>query len=185
MEQATQLWTWWLSLLSPLAAFFTRPGGVRFVPWVTGMVLCGAEQTITQILTALGLESRGRVLEHFAEYEAWDRQAVERQTLRLFAQERPARWGRYHPIALDDTKSVEATAWRRATRAVIPASSFVTVQRSPVGRTAISSWAFATSIPKRVGVVTYSLLIGPALYDAGCMAPGAWRAISGGRLSRM
>jgi DDE superfamily endonuclease len=104
MEHATQLWMWWLSLLSPLAAVFTRLGGVCFVAWVTGMVLCGAEQTITQILTALGLESRWRVLEHFAEYEAWDRQAVERQTLRLFAQERPARWGRYHLIALDDTK---------------------------------------------------------------------------------
>lgn len=103
MEQATQLWTWWLSLVSPFAAVFTRPGGVRFVQWVTGMVLCWEEHTMTQILTALGLESRCRVLEHCAEYRAWDRQGVERQTLRLFEHERPARWGRYHPIALDDT----------------------------------------------------------------------------------
>jgi DDE superfamily endonuclease len=104
MDQATQLWTWWLSLLSPFAAVFTRPGWVRFVQWVTGMVLCWEEHTLTQLLTALGLESRWRVLEHFAEYGAWDREAVERHTLRLLEQERPARWGRYHPVALDDTK---------------------------------------------------------------------------------
>lgn len=67
-------------------------------------VLCWEEHTITQILTALDLEGRWRVLEHFAEYGAWDRDAVERQTLRLIEQERPARWGRYHPVALDDTK---------------------------------------------------------------------------------
>ena len=104
MDQATQLWIWWLSRLSPFARVFTRPGWVRFVQWVTGMVLCWEEHTITQMLTALGLESQWRVLEHFAEYGAWDRQAVERQTLRVLEQERPARWGRYHPVALDDTK---------------------------------------------------------------------------------
>jgi hypothetical protein len=31
MEPATQLWEWWLSLLSGFAAIFTRPGWVRFV----------------------------------------------------------------------------------------------------------------------------------------------------------
>lgn len=104
MEQAKALWLWWLSLLSPFAPIFTRPGWVRFVQWVTGTVLCWEEHTITQILIALDLESRWRVLEHFAEYGAWDRIAVERQALRLIEQERPARWGRYHPVALDDTK---------------------------------------------------------------------------------
>ncbi len=104
MDQATQLWTWWVSLLSAFAPVFTRPGWIRFVPWVTGMVLGWEEQTITHLLTALGLESRGRVLEHVAEYGAWDREAVERHTLRLLEQEHPARWGSYHPIALDDTK---------------------------------------------------------------------------------
>jgi hypothetical protein len=87
------LWTWWQSLLSTFASGFTRPGWVRFVHWVTGMVLCWEEHTMTQILTALGLESRWRVLEHCAEDGAWDREAVERQTLRLIEQERPARWG--------------------------------------------------------------------------------------------
>jgi DDE superfamily endonuclease len=104
MDQATDLWHWWLALLRPFADGFTRPGWVRFVQWVTGMVLCWEEHTITQLLTALGLESRWRVLEHFAEYGAWDHEAVERHTLRLIEQERPARWGLYHPIALDDTK---------------------------------------------------------------------------------
>jgi DDE superfamily endonuclease len=103
MDQATQLWTWWLSLLHGFATVFTQPGWVRFVQWVTGLVWCGEEHTLTQILTSLGLESRWRVLEHFAEYGAWDREAVERHTLRLIEQERPARWGRYHPAALDDT----------------------------------------------------------------------------------
>jgi DDE superfamily endonuclease len=104
MNQATQLWTWWLSLLSAFTPVFTRPGWVRFVQWISGMVLCWEEHTITQLLTAISLESRWRVLEHFAEHGAWDREAVERQTLRLLEQEHPARWGRYHPVAIDDTK---------------------------------------------------------------------------------
>ena len=104
MDQATQLWAWWLSLLRAFAPVFTRPGWVHFVQWVTGMVLCWEDHTLTQILTALGLESRWRVLAHFAEYGAWNREAVERHTLRLLEQARPARWGRYHPVAVDDTK---------------------------------------------------------------------------------
>jgi hypothetical protein len=117
MDQATQLWTWWLSLLSPFAVVFTRPGWVRFVQWVTGMMLCWEDHTITQLLTASGLESRWRVLEHFAEYGAWDREAVERHTLRLIEQERPARWGSYHPVALDDTKGhrTSTTVWGACT----------------------------------------------------------------------
>jgi hypothetical protein len=104
MDQATQLWAWWQSLLFTFAPVFTQPGWVRFTQWVTGMVLCWEEHTVTQILTALGLESRWRVLEHFAEYGAWNREAVERQLLRLLEQEQPARWGGYHPVAIDDTK---------------------------------------------------------------------------------
>jgi DDE superfamily endonuclease len=117
MDQATQLWTWWVSLLSAFAPVFTRPGWIRFVQWVTGMVLCWEEHTMTQLLTALGVESRWRVLEHFAEYGAWDREAVERHTIRLLEQEYPARWGRYHPVALDDTKGhrTSKTVWGSCT----------------------------------------------------------------------
>ncbi len=68
------------------------------------MVLCWEDDALTQILTALGLEARWRVLAPFAEYGAWDREAIERPTLRLLEQERPARWGCYHPVAVDDTK---------------------------------------------------------------------------------
>jgi hypothetical protein len=68
------------------------------------MVLGWEEHTITQILSSLGLESRWRVLERFAEYGAWDQEAIEQCMLRLIEQEQPARWGRYHPVALDDTK---------------------------------------------------------------------------------
>lgn len=89
--QATSLWTWWLLVLRPFALVFTRPGWVRFVQWITGMVLCLAEHTLTQLLTALDLQSRWRVLEHFAEYGAWDHAAVERQTLRSIEQVQPAR----------------------------------------------------------------------------------------------
>jgi hypothetical protein len=117
MSEATQLGDGWQALLRAFATVFTRPGWVRFVHWVTGMVRCWEEHTMTQILTALGLEARWRVLEHVAEYGAWDRDAVERQTLRLIEQERPSRWGRYHPIAWDDTKlhRTSAKVWGTCT----------------------------------------------------------------------
>ncbi len=67
--------------------------------------MCWEEHTITQILVSLGLESRWWVMEHFAEYVAWERPAVERRTISLIEQECPARWGRYHPVAVDDTKT--------------------------------------------------------------------------------
>jgi hypothetical protein len=117
MAEAKQLWTWWQALLRVYAPAFTRPGWVRFVQWVTGMVLCWEEHTITQILTALGLESHWRVLEAFAEYGAWPREGIERRTMRVVEQERPARWGRYHPVALDDTKlhRTSAEVWGTCT----------------------------------------------------------------------
>jgi len=111
MEDAKQVWSWWQSLLANFGWVFTRPGWVRFVQWVTGMVLCGEEHTITQILVSLALESRWRAMEHFAEScpeprrdGAWDRVAVERRTIELIEHEAPARWGGYHPVAVDDTK---------------------------------------------------------------------------------
>jgi len=85
----------WLGALCPM--------GHRY-----GLVLGGAH--LAPIVTALGLASRWRALEHFAEYGAWDRPAVERATLRLIARERPARWGGDHPVALDDTKRHRTSA---------------------------------------------------------------------------
>ena len=108
--QATLLWSLWQALLAPLAPAFT-PGGFRsFVIWVTGLALNVEEHTITQILTAMNLESRWRVLEHFAEYGSFDCEAVERCTIRLIEEQQPARLAGYHPVALDDTKEHRTSA---------------------------------------------------------------------------
>lgn len=109
MDDAKTLWQWWQSLLLGYGTAFTRPGWVRFVQWLTGMVLCPEKHTITQILISLGMASRWRVLESFAEYGAWRRDEVERQTIRLVEQEQPARCGGFHPVALDDTKELRGS----------------------------------------------------------------------------
>jgi hypothetical protein len=117
MDDAKELWSWWQSLLASFQSNFTLGGWARFAQWVTGTVLCAEEHTITQILTALGLESQWRNVEHFAEYGSWDRQAVERQLMRLVEREHPARWGGYHPVAVDDTKEhrTRANVWGTCT----------------------------------------------------------------------
>ena len=110
MDDAKGLCSEWQSLLSEFRGVFTLGGWARFAQWVTGTVLCAEEHTITQILTGLGLEAQWRNVEHFAEYGSWDREAVERQLMRLVEQEHPARWGRYHPVAIDDTKEHRTSA---------------------------------------------------------------------------
>jgi hypothetical protein len=110
MDDAKQLWSWWQSLLEAFRFQFTVGGWARFVQWVTGTVLCAEEHTITQIVSSLGLESQWRNVENFAEYGAWDRESVERQLMRLIEQEHPARWGGYHPVAVDDTKEHRTSA---------------------------------------------------------------------------
>jgi hypothetical protein len=65
-------------LLEEFRTVFTLGGWVRFVQWVTGMVLVSEEHTITQIRTALELEDQWRNVERFAEYGSWNREAVER-----------------------------------------------------------------------------------------------------------
>ena len=117
MTDAKTLWTWWQALLLPFQQDFTRPGWVRFTQWVTGMVLCWEEHTITQILTSMHLESRWRALEYFAAFGAFDQQAVEGRTLQVIEQHRPARWAGYHPVAVDDTKEhrTSASVWGTCT----------------------------------------------------------------------
>jgi hypothetical protein len=110
MDDAKGLWLEWQSLLSEFRGMFTLGGWARFAQWVTGTVFCAEEHTITQILTGLGLEAQWRNVEHFAEYGSWDREAVERQLMRLVEQEHPARWGGYHPVAIDDTKEHRTSA---------------------------------------------------------------------------
>ena len=110
MDDAKALWKRWQALIRRFSLWFTHPGWVRFTQWVTGMVLCWEEHTITQILTAMNLESRWRVLEHFAEYGSFDCEAVERCTIRLIEEQQPARLAGYHPVALDDTKEHRTSA---------------------------------------------------------------------------
>jgi DDE superfamily endonuclease len=110
MDDAKRLCSEWQSLLENFRAGFTLGGWARFAQWATGTVLCCEEHTITQILTGLGLEDQWRNVECFAEYGAWDRQRVERQLMRVVEQEHPARWGGYHPVAIDDTKEHRSSA---------------------------------------------------------------------------
>lgn len=104
MDDGKWLCSVWQSLLSEFKPQFTRGGWVRFVDWVTGTVLCDEEHTVTQILTSAGMESRWRNLEAFAEYGSWDREAVERQLLRLLEEACQDNWGGYRVVAIDDTK---------------------------------------------------------------------------------
>jgi hypothetical protein len=117
MDDAKTIYLEWQSLLENFHGIFTLGGWTRFALWATGTVLCSEEHTITQILTGLGLEDQWRNVEHFAEYGAWGREAVERQLMRLIEQEHPARWGRYHPVAVDDTKEhrTSANVWGTCT----------------------------------------------------------------------
>lgn len=110
MDDAKQLWQRWQRLISRFTVWFTRPGYVRFAQWLTGMVLCAEEHTITQILTALDLASRWRVLESFAEYGAFDCVAIERLTIGIIEAEHPPRFAGYHPAAVDDTKEHRTSA---------------------------------------------------------------------------
>ena len=115
MDDAKQLWSWWQSLLAWFRSEFTLGGWARLAQWVTGTVLCGEEHTITQILTALELESQWRNVEHFAEYGSWDRRAVERRSGRHRRRRAHRRHRRLRPRAfvrhaarvharLDDTR---------------------------------------------------------------------------------
>src|SRR3974377_374137 len=86
MDDAKGIGWQWQRLLAEFRGVFTLGGWARFAQWVTGTVLCAEEHTITQILTASGLEEQWRNLERFAEYGAWDRAAVERQLMRVVEQ---------------------------------------------------------------------------------------------------
>jgi DDE superfamily endonuclease len=104
MNDATLPVRLWRQLLTPFALVLTQPGFARFAQWVTGTVLAWEEHTVTQILTALGLEDRWRAVEHFAEYGAFHRPAVERPTRRLIEAEVAPRFGGYRAVTVDDTK---------------------------------------------------------------------------------
>ena len=62
----------------------------------------------------------------------------------------------------------------RSTKLLHPAGSFLTCHRSPLGRLAMSNWAFDTSMPTKLScsLMTSPLLGGPTLQDAGSGGPG-------------
>jgi len=104
MTDVTPLVHLWRQLLAPFALVLTQPGFARFAQWVTGTVLAWEEHTITQILTALDMEDRWRVVEHFAEYGAFRRQDIEQRTRQLIEAEVTPRFAGYRVVAVDDTK---------------------------------------------------------------------------------
>src|ERR1044072_3239433 len=98
------VWSLWQGLILEVAASFTEPGPRRFVEWITGLALNVEEHTITQSLVGLDRAADWKALESFAEYGAWDQDAVERAAAALL-QETPGRlWYGYHVWAGDDTK---------------------------------------------------------------------------------
>jgi DDE superfamily endonuclease len=102
--QATQLWAHWQALLGPCADAFTYPGFGRFTQWLTGLVLNVEEHTITQSLIGLDCAEDWKAVESFAEYGAWDQDALERATADLIDQAPGRRWYGYRVWAIDDSK---------------------------------------------------------------------------------
>jgi hypothetical protein len=90
--------------LAPCAAAFTFPGFQRFTEWLTGLVLNVEEHTITQSLVGLGRAADWKAVESFAEYGAWDPDALEEAAADLLAQAPDWLWHGYRVWAGDDTK---------------------------------------------------------------------------------
>src|SRR6516165_12738611 len=102
--KANWLWSLWQAILLSFAYGFTRRGRQRFVQWVTGLALNVEEHTITQSLVGLGRPGDWKALESFAEYGAWDQDALERATAQLLDQTPGRCWYGYRVWAADDTK---------------------------------------------------------------------------------
>src|SRR5713101_4308329 len=102
--QATQLFQLWQALLLPCADAFTFPGFQRFQEWLTGLVLNVEEHTITQSLVGLGRPQDWKALESFAEYGAWDQDALELASAELIDQAPGRLWYGYRVWAGDDSK---------------------------------------------------------------------------------
>ena len=61
----------WMSLLDEFSWCFTEPGRRRFGALATGGLLCERRPLVSEIVSALGLESQWRAVEAFLEYGAW------------------------------------------------------------------------------------------------------------------
>src|SRR4051795_8734965 len=104
MRQATLVWSLWQRLLQPFASAFTRPGHRRFVEWVTALALNVEEHTITQSVLAIERTADWKALESFAEYGAWQADAVTSILTRLIDDAPGRTWHGYRVSAVDDTK---------------------------------------------------------------------------------
>jgi hypothetical protein len=102
--QATELWSRWQELLEPFADAFTYPGFQRFREWLTGLALNVEEHTITQSLIGLDRAGDWKALESFAEYGAWDQEALEHASAELLDQAPDRQWYGYRVWAGDDSK---------------------------------------------------------------------------------
>ena len=102
--QATDLFRLWQELLDPCADAFTFDGARRFREWLTGLVLNVEEHTITQSLIGLGRAGDWKALEAFAEYGAWDQDALEHATAGLIDAAPDRLWYGYRVWAGDDSK---------------------------------------------------------------------------------
>ncbi len=104
MRQATLIWSLWQRLLQHFASAFTRPGHRRFVEWVTALVLNVEEHTITQSVVAIERTADWKALESFAEYGAWNSDAVTAALSPLIHQAPGRTWHGFSVSAVDDTK---------------------------------------------------------------------------------
>src|SRR5215471_11953859 len=102
--QGKALWSLWQELVLGCALGFTRVGRLRFLEWLTGLALNDEEHTITQSLLGLGRPADWKALESFAEYGAWDQDALEHASAELLATAPGRLWHGYHVWAGDDTK---------------------------------------------------------------------------------
>src|SRR5688572_20577207 len=102
--ERSEVWNQWQELLRPFAEAFTYPGFQRFTEWITGLVLNVEEHTITQCLIDLGRPADWKALESFAEYGAWDQDAVERVAAEVLDEVPGRLWHGYRVWAGDDSK---------------------------------------------------------------------------------
>ncbi|HMB07115.1 MAG TPA: transposase [Isosphaeraceae bacterium] len=104
MPHARLFWSIWQALLAPFIVAFTRPGHRRFVEWVTALALTVEEHTVTGSVTALDRLADWKALERFAEYGAWDKDAITGNLARLVKTAPGRIWYGFHVSAVDDTK---------------------------------------------------------------------------------
>lgn len=96
----------WTDLLGQFAPCFTEPGEHRFGALLTGTLLCERRPLVTEIVTALGLQSQWRAVESFLEYGKWPVHQVEGVLARMAAPS--GRWRGRQVWAIDDLKVLKS-----------------------------------------------------------------------------